>query len=187
MGVAAAAAMIALRTDDGSAPPEFYVPASTDVGEWQPTPSCPPAGGILLQWRNLRPFAIETTDQFRAAPPPAIASRRYARDYAEVKRVGDVDSPFRPQDRADVARSTRRRRRYRCGTRQRHRSPLSRAARCPRARGRSRWSTWRSAMRRRRYSRRSITTTSGAPRLRFAPAMPTAIRSLAATRTSSRS
>ena len=103
VGEAAAAAMIALRTGDGSTPPEFYLPTSTSAGEWQPTPSCPPAGGILLQWRNLRPFAIETTNQFRSAPPPALTSKRYARDYNEVKRVGGVDSPFRPQDRADVA------------------------------------------------------------------------------------
>jgi hypothetical protein len=104
VGVAAATAMIALRTDDGSAPPEFYMPASSNAGEWQLTPSCPAAGGVLLQWRNLRPFAIETTHQFRAAPPPALKSWRYTRDYNEVKLVGDVDSPFRPQDRADVAR-----------------------------------------------------------------------------------
>jgi len=104
VGEAAAAAMIALRADDGSAPPEFYVPTSTAPGEWQTTPSCPPAGGLLLQWRNLRPFAIETTDQFRSSPPPALRSWRYTRDYNEVKRVGGVDSTGRPQDRADVAR-----------------------------------------------------------------------------------
>ncbi len=104
VGEAAAAAMIALRTDDGSAPPEFYVPSSAKPGEWQTTPSCPPAGGILLQWRNLRPFAIEATDQFRSARPPALESVRYARDYNEVKRVGGVESAYRPQDRADVAR-----------------------------------------------------------------------------------
>ena len=103
VGVAAAQAMITLRTDDGSAPPEFYMPASADKGEWQLTPSCPAAGGVLLQWRNLRPFGIETTDRFRAAPPPALTSWRYTRDYNEVKRVGDVDSQYRPQDRADVA------------------------------------------------------------------------------------
>ena len=103
VGMAAATAMIALRTDDGSAPPEFYMPQSNDAGDWQLTPSCPAAGGVLLHWRNLRPFAIETTHQFRSAPPPALKSRRYVRDYNEVKLVGDVDSPFRPQDRADVA------------------------------------------------------------------------------------
>jgi hypothetical protein len=104
VGRAAAAAMIALRTNDGSAPPEFYMPASANPGEWQVTPSCPPAGGVLLHWRNVRPFVIETTDQFRSAPPPALTSRRYARDYQEVQRVGGVGSQYRPQDRADVAR-----------------------------------------------------------------------------------
>jgi len=104
VGEAAAAALIATRTGDGSAPPEFYLPTSSAPGEWQPTPSCPAAGGILLQWGNLRPFAIESTSQFRSAPEPALTSRRYARSYNEVMRVGSIDSAFRPQDRADVAR-----------------------------------------------------------------------------------
>ena len=103
VGEAAAAAMIALRTGDGSTPPAFYLPATANPGEWQTTPGCPAAGGILLQWRNLRPFAVESTDQFRAPPPPALTSLRYARDYNELRRVGGVDSQYRPQDRADVA------------------------------------------------------------------------------------
>jgi hypothetical protein len=103
VGEAAAAAMIALRAGDGSTPPEFYMPSSNAAGEWQVTPSCPPAGGLLLQWRNLRPFALETTHQFRSAPPPALTSLRYAIDYWEVQLLGAADSPFRPQDRADVA------------------------------------------------------------------------------------
>jgi hypothetical protein len=104
VGEAAAAALIAMRTGDGSAPPKFYMPTSSAPGEWQPTPSCPAAGGILLQWGDLRPFAIESTSQFRSAPEPALTSRRYARSYNEVMRVGGIDSAFRPQDRADVAR-----------------------------------------------------------------------------------
>ena len=44
-GQAAAAQMIALRLGDGSSPPQFYAPASTDPGVWQLTPSCPAAGG----------------------------------------------------------------------------------------------------------------------------------------------
>jgi hypothetical protein len=104
VGEAAAAALIALRSSDGSAPPEFYSPTSSAAGAWLPTPSCPPTGGTLLQWRNLHPFAIERADQFRSAPPPALTSDRYARGYNEVMRVGSIDSAFRPQDRADVAR-----------------------------------------------------------------------------------
>jgi hypothetical protein len=103
VGEAAALAMIALRTGDGSAPPQFHLPPSTDVGEWQLTPSCPASGGVFLHWRNLQPFAIETNDQFRSEAPPALTSKRYTRSYNEVRRLGDIDSTLRPQDRTDVA------------------------------------------------------------------------------------
>jgi PAP2 superfamily len=49
-------------------------------------------------------FAIENGAQFRLGPPPALHSDKYARDYDEVKKVGDVNSTARPQDRTDVAR-----------------------------------------------------------------------------------
>jgi hypothetical protein len=104
IGAAAAAAMIAARANDGAAPPEFHVPGSFDAGEWQPTPSCPPAGGILLHWRHVTPFGVRSAEQFRADPPPALSSPRYTRDYNEVKEVGAIDSPFRRPNRSDVAR-----------------------------------------------------------------------------------
>ena len=53
---------------------------------------------------QVETFAIESAVQFRVGPPPALRSARYTRDYNEVKRVGDVASTDRPQDRADVAR-----------------------------------------------------------------------------------
>jgi hypothetical protein len=104
VGEAAAAAMIAARANDGSAPPQFYAPPPLSPGQWQVTPSCPSGGGTLLHWQNLTPFAIEAADQFRSDPPPALSSHRYARDLNEVKTVGGVGSTERPQDRADVAR-----------------------------------------------------------------------------------
>jgi hypothetical protein len=104
VGEAAAAAMIALRANDGSAPPEFHVPASTDPGIWQTTPSCPPAGGVLLHWRNVTPFGIPKVEKFRSAPPPPLTSRQYARDLNEVKEVGGIDSQHRPARKADIAK-----------------------------------------------------------------------------------
>jgi hypothetical protein len=105
VGEAAAVAMIALRAADGSAPPQFYMPPPTpEPGAWQRTAGCPPAGGILLHWRNVTPFGIESSLQFRSAPPPALTSTEYAKNYNEVKAVGGVDSVSRPADRADVAR-----------------------------------------------------------------------------------
>ncbi len=102
-GEAAANAMITLRAADGSAPAEFYAPPSIDPGQWQVTPSCPPAGGVLLQWRNITPFGLERGDQFRSEPPPALTSNRYTRSFNEVKTVGAIGSTARPQDRSDVA------------------------------------------------------------------------------------
>ena len=104
VGEAAAAAMIAARTNDVSAVPEFYAPTSTDPGQWQLTPSCPAAGGTSLHWLQLRPFGIATAADFVAAPPPALTSTEYAKDFDEVKRVGRSNSTERPQDRSDVAR-----------------------------------------------------------------------------------
>jgi hypothetical protein len=112
-GQAAAAQMIAVRLGDGSSPAQFYVPTSVAPGAWQLTPSCPAAGGINFQWQNITPFGVPSVPgnqawiaQFVPGPPPALTSNRYARDYNEVKTVGNANSDLteRPQDRADVAR-----------------------------------------------------------------------------------
>jgi hypothetical protein len=105
-GEAAAAAMILLRANDGSAPPQFFVPGVPGPGVWEPTPSCPTVNGaqvgVFLQWRNVTPFGIHAASDFLSAPPPSLTSRKYKKDYIEVMTVGAVDSTERPQDRADV-------------------------------------------------------------------------------------
>jgi hypothetical protein len=112
-GQAAAAQMIARRVGDGSSPPQFSLATSTDPGVWQLTPSCPAAGGVNFQWQNITPFGVPSVPgskawiaRFAPGPPPALTSKRYAKDYNEVKRVGAMTSDLtaRPQDRADVAR-----------------------------------------------------------------------------------
>jgi hypothetical protein len=104
VGEASAARLIAAREDDGSEPPEFYLPTSSNPGEWQLTADCPAAGGVFLHWRNVRPFVLRRANQFRSDPPPALTSARYARNYKEVKEVGGRDSTERPQDRTNVVR-----------------------------------------------------------------------------------
>ena len=94
-GVAAAAQMVALRVGDGSAPPEFYAPVSTDPGVWQLTPNCPAAGGTNFQWQKVTPFGVasvpgeELIEQFRPGPPPAL-NNHYAKDCNEVKQVSSL-------------------------------------------------------------------------------------------------
>jgi hypothetical protein len=102
LGETAATRMIAARANDGSEPPESYLPSSSKPGEWQLTPDCPAAGGVFLHWRKVTPFALRSADQFRSDPPPALDSARYTKDYKEVKAVGAAQGADRPKDRADV-------------------------------------------------------------------------------------
>jgi hypothetical protein len=102
VGEAAAAAIIANRTNDGSAPPQFHTPANSDPYEWQATPGCL-LGGVFKHWPNVKPFGVLSSSQFRADPPPKLTSGSYARDLNEVQAIGDINSTLRPQDRTDVA------------------------------------------------------------------------------------
>ena len=102
VGEDAADAMLLLRANDGWDAVVPYTPG-TDPGDWRPElPVFAPA--FLPGWGQVTPFGLESGSQFRAAPPPALHTARYARDYNEVMLLGRVDSPFRPQDRTDVAR-----------------------------------------------------------------------------------
>ena len=103
VGEAAAAAMIANRTNDGSAPPQFHMPPNSDPYEWQTTAGCPAGGGAFKHWPNMKPFGIESSSQFRANSPPKLTSGEYARDYNEVQAIGEINSSQRPQDRTNVA------------------------------------------------------------------------------------
>ncbi len=102
VGQAAAQAMIGLRIGDGSEPPLFFFPTSSNPGEWQLTQSC--TAGVFFHWQDVKPFAILSSGQFRSDPPPALTSKKYTEDYNEVKALGAVDSTLRPPDRTDVAR-----------------------------------------------------------------------------------
>jgi hypothetical protein len=102
VGKAAAAAIIALRANDGATPVQTFLPTSSASGVWQPTP--PAFGpGVLFNWKDVTPFAVLSSSQFRANAPPDLTSAKYTRSYNEVAEVGDVNSAIRPQDRTDVA------------------------------------------------------------------------------------
>jgi PAP2 superfamily protein len=102
VGIAAADAILALRAHDGFDTSVAYTPG-TKPGEYRPTPpeNLPAFRPGLGQ---VATFAIRDGRQFRAAPPPSLRSKRYARDYEEVKRVGEAHSKERPEDRLQVAR-----------------------------------------------------------------------------------
>jgi hypothetical protein len=102
VGEAAAAAMIAQRANDGAMIPKPYTPM-TGAGYWQPIPpTFTPAVGA--NWGGVTPFAMESGGQFRPEPPPSLASSAYARDYREVKKMGDIYSTARTEQRTNMAR-----------------------------------------------------------------------------------
>lgn len=97
-GDQAAAAVLALRADDGAGAPERYRPATT-AGVYIPTPI--PAAS---QWAQRKPWVMTSCDQFRPGPPPALTSEVWARDYNEIKSIGGKLSATRTPAQTDIAR-----------------------------------------------------------------------------------
>jgi hypothetical protein len=104
VGATAAAGIIRLRACDGSfpvpEPPPFI--GGTDPGAWRPTP--PAFLPMFAPWLgSVTPFTLTRPSQFRAAPPPALTSRQYARDYNEVKALGALNNSSRTPEQTDQA------------------------------------------------------------------------------------
>ena len=91
-GTAAAEAMLDARQGDGFMAP-FTFELGTEAGDWRPFP----AGALDPDpWvGNLRPFLINSPDQFHAAGPNSLTSRAYAKDFTEVKDLGSLVSTSR--------------------------------------------------------------------------------------------
>lgn len=97
IGKKAAAAILALRIEDGAAGLEIYRP-HTSAGVYIPTviPETP-------QWAQRRPWLMTNPAQFRPAPPPELGSELWARDYNEVKALGRKDSQQRTSEQTEIA------------------------------------------------------------------------------------
>lgn len=101
-GSAAAAHIIALRANDGSAPNSTYPgPGSISPGAYQLTPNLPGAvsppftfgPGINFQWKSVTPFILATPSQYRPEPPPVVGSPKYVKALNQVKVFGDPLNP----------------------------------------------------------------------------------------------
>ena len=103
VGEAAAAAMILLRSNDGSAPAESYLPVSSEAGSWQLTGGCGATGGSFAQWGKVTPFALVSASQFRPGPPPLLTSGEYSKDFLEVQNGGAIDSLTRTPTQTELA------------------------------------------------------------------------------------
>jgi PAP2 superfamily len=106
IGDTAAADIIALRTGDGRQPvgtlTPYTPPASAGLAFWEPTPPAflPPQTPWL---KDVRPFVIESADEFLPDPPPALDSRKWVHQYNEIKLWGRAADSPRTQEQTDIA------------------------------------------------------------------------------------
>jgi hypothetical protein len=94
--------VLALRSDDGSSAIVGYTPPNDDPGQWHPTPpDGSPAAAAHVP--AMTPFALDSSSQFRPAPPPELTSPEYAAAFNEAKALGSVNSTERTADQTLVA------------------------------------------------------------------------------------
>lgn len=92
LGKAAAAAILELRADDGSDHEEPRIGVdhfpSDEPGKWRQDPISLHPLALGARWNEVRPFVLESAQQFRCEPPPALSSEEYAFAYDQVKLLG---------------------------------------------------------------------------------------------------
>ena len=90
-GAAAATAVIATRTGDGSTAASTYTPLSPPVdGRYQLTGAGVP---VAPQWGSVTPWGLNSGSQFRPGAPPDISSPEFAAALAEVQLIGQNSGP----------------------------------------------------------------------------------------------
>ena len=83
VGEEAAARIVELRANDGYSARNAYRPV-TEPGKYTIT------GSTVGWWAaKATPFVLNSPDQFRPAPPPDLKSDTWARDYNEIKELGE--------------------------------------------------------------------------------------------------
>ena len=110
-GAAAAAAILALRANDGSATPHLPYSELPGLGVYQPTPNPEHPDYITPAfegWAFVTPFALRHSAQFEVEPGAIfdLSSPEYTAQYNQVKTVGDalVRGLAPDSEESDIAR-----------------------------------------------------------------------------------
>jgi hypothetical protein len=98
LGQEVARRILEIREKDGASAPDAYRP-KTKPGVYIPTPIT-----VGSQFPNVTPFAMTSPSQFRPKPPPSLKSEQWARDYNEIKDLGEKNSTRRTARQTEEAR-----------------------------------------------------------------------------------
>jgi hypothetical protein len=97
VGEMAAAAILALRADDGADTIETYRPYTT-AGIYVPT-----VIPVAPQWLQRKPWLMTSPAQFRPGAPPKLTSELWARDYNETRALGGKNGERRTPEQTEIA------------------------------------------------------------------------------------
>ena len=101
VGQAAAKAMLDARASDGRLGPFRFI-AGSQVGQWRP--ELPLFVSDPNAWlKDVTPFTVKDGSQFGSDGPYALTSKKYAREFNEVKALGRDTGSTRTQAQTDQA------------------------------------------------------------------------------------
>jgi hypothetical protein len=106
LGQRTAAAILAMRLNDGSQIPEPHVGIdyfpSNLPGHWRQDPISLIPLALGAHWGECLPFVVSSTSQFRAPPPPDMTSTAYTAAYNEVKNLGGATGTQRTEEQTFI-------------------------------------------------------------------------------------
>jgi hypothetical protein len=106
VGLQAANDIIALRSGDGRMTP---IAVSTPFPTLPPGPGVwrrtPPFAAPLVPWvGNVRPFILQSVDQFLPDPPPSLQSDEWVEAFNQIKAYGAANSSVRSEEETTIAK-----------------------------------------------------------------------------------
>ena len=105
VGEAAAAAIIGMRAGDVRSGTGGYAFGTPGPGVWTlPTPDSRATAPQTPWLRNITPFMLISSDQFRVEAPPALSSQAFITDLDEVALYGGSASALRTSEMSVIAR-----------------------------------------------------------------------------------
>jgi hypothetical protein len=107
VGLAAATNILSLRAGDGLRTPigvtSSFPTRAPGAGVWRRTP--PAFAAPQTPWvGDVRPFILQSADQFLPDPPPSLQSTEWGEAFTQIKTYGEATSSARTPEQTAIAR-----------------------------------------------------------------------------------